>query len=223
MIPKVCVSILPKTVEETRRLVREAEESGADFVEVRLDNLAGTEVFSSIAKEGNMPKIAADRNISIAKKIRTQRLLHAAKSGFNFVDFDVDTPNLKRIVESARRYGAACIVSYHDTNGTPIIEELERILQRELESKAAVCKLVTSARTLEDNLLLLDFVRRNSQKTKLVCFAMGEHGKISRLLSPVFGAFFTFASLRHGSETAPGQITIAEMRQAYSVIGLSCR
>jgi hypothetical protein len=29
----------------------------------------------------------------------------------------------------------------------------------------------------------------------MVCFLMGEHGKISRLLSPRFGAYFTFASL----------------------------
>ena len=48
---------------------------------------------------------------------------------------------------------------------------------------------------------------------------MGEHGKISRLLSPVFGAFFTFASLEAGSETAPGQISIREMKSAYSSTG----
>jgi 3-dehydroquinate dehydratase len=49
---------------------------------------------------------------------------------------------------------------------------------------------------------------------------MGELGKISRLLSPVFGAFFTFASLEHGSETASGQMTIQEMKTAYELLGL---
>jgi 3-dehydroquinate dehydratase len=47
---------------------------------------------------------------------------------------------------------------------------------------------------------------------------MGELGKTSRLLSPIFGAFFTFASLEKGSETAPGQISIKEMRTAYSLL-----
>jgi 3-dehydroquinate dehydratase-1 len=48
---------------------------------------------------------------------------------------------------------------------------------------------------------------------------MGEHGKISRLLSPVFGAFFTFASIEKDSETAAGQMSISEMRAAYGLLG----
>jgi 3-dehydroquinate dehydratase len=48
---------------------------------------------------------------------------------------------------------------------------------------------------------------------------MGEQGKVSRLLSPMFGAFFTFASLEQGSETAAGQMSIKEMKAAYSILG----
>ena len=48
---------------------------------------------------------------------------------------------------------------------------------------------------------------------------MGEQGKVSRLLSPMFGAFFTFASLDQGNETAAGQMTIQEMRAAYDLLG----
>jgi 3-dehydroquinate dehydratase type I len=53
----------------------------------------------------------------------------------------------------------------------------------------------------------------------LVCFCMGEKGKVSRLLSPMFGAYFTFASLE-GDSTAPGQMSIAEMRNAYALLGV---
>ncbi len=49
---------------------------------------------------------------------------------------------------------------------------------------------------------------------------MGEHGKVSRLLSPLFGAFFTFASLEQGNETAAGQMSINEMRAAYALLGI---
>jgi 3-dehydroquinate dehydratase len=35
----------------------------------------------------------------------------------------------------------------------------------------------------------------------------------------MFGAFFTFASLEEGSETAAGQMTIEEMRAAYNLLG----
>jgi 3-dehydroquinate dehydratase len=49
---------------------------------------------------------------------------------------------------------------------------------------------------------------------------MGERGKISRLLSPLFGAYFTFASLGQGSQTAAGQMSISEMKTAYTLLGM---
>ncbi|MCK5563398.1 type I 3-dehydroquinate dehydratase, partial [Candidatus Bathyarchaeota archaeon] len=54
---------------------------------------------------------------------------------------------------------------------------------------------------------------------KIVCFAMGEAGKVSRLLSPLFGGYFTFASLDRGNETAAGQLAIQEMITAYELLG----
>jgi 3-dehydroquinate dehydratase len=49
---------------------------------------------------------------------------------------------------------------------------------------------------------------------------MGALGKVSRLLSPLCGGFFTFAALERGAETAPGQMTVAEMQLAYELLGL---
>ncbi|MEM2806315.1 MAG: type I 3-dehydroquinate dehydratase [Candidatus Bathyarchaeia archaeon] len=50
---------------------------------------------------------------------------------------------------------------------------------------------------------------------------MGPLGKISRLLSPVFGGFFTIASLERNLETAPGQMTIQELREFYRTLGVT--
>jgi 3-dehydroquinate dehydratase type I len=72
---------------------------------------------------------------------------------------------------------------------------------------------------MEDNLTTLNFTSATSSKTKVVCFCMGELGKVSRLLSPLFGGFFTFASLERGNETASGQITIQEMKASYELLG----
>jgi 3-dehydroquinate dehydratase type I len=78
---------------------------------------------------------------------------------------------------------------------------------------------VTTAKRMEDNLTALNFTSAASSKAKLVCFCMGELGKVSRLLSPLFGGFFTFASLERGSETASGQITIQKMKSTYALLG----
>jgi 3-dehydroquinate dehydratase len=48
---------------------------------------------------------------------------------------------------------------------------------------------------------------------------MGPLGKPSRLLAPLFGGFFTIASLERGGETAPGQMTIQELQNAYKALG----
>ena len=78
------------------------------------------------------------------------------------------------------------------------VSEMEKVLEQEIASGASVCKIVTTAKKIEDNLAVLNFVSAMSSKAKLVCFCMGEQGKVSRLLSPMFGAFFTFASLERG-------------------------
>jgi 3-dehydroquinate dehydratase/shikimate dehydrogenase len=44
---------------------------------------------------------------------------------------------------------------------------------------------------------------------------MGEAGLISRVLAKKFGAFLTFASLAQGAETAPGQLTIDDLKRLY--------
>ena len=44
---------------------------------------------------------------------------------------------------------------------------------------------------------------------------MGETGVVSRVLAKKFGALLTFASLEAGKESAPGQVTVADMRSLY--------
>jgi 3-dehydroquinate dehydratase type I len=96
---------------------------------------------------------------------------------------------------------------------------MEKVLEQEIASGASVCKIIGTAKRIEDNIAALNFVASHSSKAKLVCFCMGEAGKVSRLLSPMFGAFFTFASLEQGNETAEGQMTIGEMQAAYDILG----
>ena len=150
---------------------------------------------------------------------RQQTLLNAAKNGFEYVDVDLSSPKHKETIDKLKQLGAKPIVSYHKFDGALSVCEMEKVLEQEIASGASVCKIVTTAKKIEDNLAVLNFVSAMSSKAKLVCFCMGEQGKVSRLLSPMFGAFFTFASLEQGSETAAGQMTIQEMRAAYDLLG----
>lgn len=218
MTARICVAILPKTVSEALRLIEKVEESNADFIEVRLDCLKNSRELADLVAHGQMPKIATDRS-SRTETEQRQMLLSAAKSGFEYVDIELSTPQLKDLVKELKALGAKPIVSFHEFNGSLSTLELNSILEKEISSGADVCKIVTTANRIEDNLTILNFTSTASSKTKLVCFCMGALGKVSRLLSPLFGGFFTFASLERGNETASGQMTIQEMKAAYELLG----
>ena len=214
----ICVSILPKTLPEALRLIEKAEAAHADLIEVRLDSIENRGELADLAAHGNTPKIATDRS-SRTETEQREMLLSAAESGFEYVDAELSTPQLKDLVKEVKALGAKPIVSFHKFDGSLGISELNSVLEKEIASGAEVCKIVTTAKRIEDNLTTLNFVATASSKTKLVCFCMGEFGKISRLLSPLFGGFFTFAALEHGSETASGQMTLQEMKAAYALLG----
>ncbi|MGZ4850417.1 MAG: type I 3-dehydroquinate dehydratase [Candidatus Bathyarchaeia archaeon] len=225
MTPRICVSILPENNTEALNLIERAKSTKADFIEVRLDCLEINGNLSEFPKCTTIPLIATNKLqsekgfFSGTEAERQQTLLSAAKNGFQYVDIDLSSPDHKKVIHKLKQLGAKTIVSFHKHDSALSIPEMGRILEQEILSGADICKIVTTAKKIEDNLGALNFVSAKSGRVKLVCFCMGEQGKVSRLLSPLFGAYFTFASLEQGNETAAGQITIAQMQAAYDVLG----
>jgi len=223
---RVCVSILPKTSTEALKLIEKAEEAKADLIEVRLDKLDKHDRLADLASHGKTLKIATNKLLSCRGNFKgteteqKQILLTAAKTGFNYVDIELSTSNLKEFKTQISDLGAKLIVSSHDFEGTLKLTELNIVLEREIVAGADICKIVPTAKRIEDNLTLLNFCSAASKRCSVVCFAMGEPGKVSRLLSPLFGCAFTFAALESGSETASGQMTIQEMRSTYKLLGV---
>jgi len=223
---QICVAVPPKTIDEAFELIRKAEAEHADLIEVRLDSLKNHDRIADIPSCCKTPLIATNKstgchgNFSGSETERQKILVDAARNGFTYVDVDLGTPQQTELIAKLREAGAKVIVSFHDFEQTPQISKLGKVLDEEIALGADVCKIITTARTVEDNLVTLDFVSEASKKAKIVCFAMGELGKHSRLVSPVFGAFFTFASLDEKRKTAKGQLTINEMKCAYEALGL---
>ena len=226
MNARICVSILPKNDIGSLNLIEKAEKAQADLIEVRLDNLDVSCKLSDLSESTRIPLIATNKLQSEkgfftgTELQRQQTLLNAAKNGFEYVDVDLSNPKHKETINQLKQSGAKPIVSYHKFNGALSVSAMERVLDEEIASGASICKIVTTAKQVEDNLPALSFVSFASNKAEIICFCMGEHGKISRLLSPVFGAFLTYASLEKGSETAAGQMSISEIRATYGLLGV---
>jgi 3-dehydroquinate dehydratase type I len=220
------VSILPATAAEALSLIEKAEDARADLIEVRLDCLENRSELADVAAHGKTPKIATNKlrscqgRFSGTETQQQQVLLTAAKDGFEYVDVELTSPKLEDAVSEVKSLGAKPIVSFHDFAKSLSLPELNNVLEREIASGADICKIVTSAKRIEDNLTILNFTSAACSRAKVVCFAMGELGRVSRLLSPLFGGYFTFASLERGNETAAGQMTIQKMKATYELLGL---
>jgi 3-dehydroquinate dehydratase type I len=84
---------------------------------------------------------------------------------------------------------------------------------------AHIVKICTYARAMEDNLQVLGLIPYARKKGRtIIAFCMGEKGRISRVMAPLLGSYLSYASLDKGSESAPGQLTIAEMREILRIL-----
>ncbi|OGD52960.1 type I 3-dehydroquinate dehydratase [Candidatus Bathyarchaeota archaeon RBG_13_38_9] len=223
---KICVSIMPKTIEEAKRLEEEAERKDADLIEIRLDLLNSDTNLEDIKNHVDMIKIGTIRSsnqggmFSGSEEARFQTLLNASRAGFDYIDIEDSVENLEIKIKSIKELGSKIIISHHNMESTPTLIELENILARNSQFKGDVYKIVTTAKSIEDSLIALNFLNTASKNFTIVCFAMGNYGRLSRVTSPFFGGFFTMASIKKGDETANGQLTIDDLKKIYQIINL---
>jgi 3-dehydroquinate dehydratase type I len=228
---KICVPLPASNIPDALKMLGKAENAGADLIEIRLDYSGSNaseiiKLSREIAKQSSTPLIATNRQIdqggrcSLSEMDRIKTLIEAAKAGFTYVDLELTTHNLGDVVKAVRNYGAKVLISCHNFNFTPPISEMERIVGEQIKAGADICKITTMAGSIADSINCLLFTHKMSWNAEIVCFAMGEYGLLSRILSPLFGASFTYASLGSGFETAPGQVSIRDLREIYRRLGV---
>lgn len=227
MTVRVCASVAATDTPELMGRVQRAERMGADLVEVRLDRLRSFHGLSGIARAVAKPLIATNRPLSEkggftgSEENRAKIIREAVQDGFAYADLEATTKSLEHIIEAVRVNGGKVILSSHDYYRTPDISKLQSMLESLRKYKPDVAKIVTTAHTPDDTLTILRFLHSNTRSNPpLVSFAMGHEGTWSRVLAPFYGASFTYASCERGEETAPGQLTVTELRRIYDILDL---
>jgi 3-dehydroquinate dehydratase-1 len=213
--PKICAAIVAADLSAIKKV-----EPLVDLFEVRIDLIGSgwREVVGRLKK----PWIACNRRAEEGGKWRRSEsrrigeLRRALELGADFIDIELATVDVARIVKEASGR-AECILSYHDMKGTPPLKVLKEILEKEISTGAGIGKVITTARSFADNLTVLQLIKEYP-KTKVVAFAMGAAGQISRVLGPLVGGYFTYASIEEGRESAEGQITARELRKIYGML-----
>jgi 3-dehydroquinate dehydratase-1 len=211
------VSIAEVSPKKIRTKLKEALKK-SDYVEVRLDFLKKEQVPSAleiIKKDLNKivctlrPKTEGGKfegnekeRISIIKLI----------SEYNPYLLDVEYNTLKKnkeLVKYLKSTKTKLLVSWHDFKKTPKTTELQNKI-KQMSKFSSNVKIVSTAKSTNDSTRMLELYSKRG-KNNLISFAMGDLGKISRILCLYLGSPYTYVSL--GKAVAPGQFSVDEVNK----------
>lgn len=213
--PRICAVIVNKDLAAIKAI-----KQFVDLFEVRIDLIG--DGWTELVKQLNQPWIACNRSAEEGGKgeadeaRRIGQLVKATELGADIVDIELGTRNLEEAIPVFKKR-AKCLLSFHELEKTPSLDTMKGIVQRQLAAGADICKVITTAQRFEDNLTVLQLISE-FPKTKIISFAMGPLGLASRILCPLVGGDFTYASIEKGKESAPGQLTVRELRKIYEMV-----
>lgn len=209
--------IVERTADQARLAILNANRLG-DLIELRVDYL-GRFQWAPLFEASEKPLIVTNRRAEEGgrfkgtEKRRLAILREAIDRGAEFVD--VEKASDRRLLRElwANKKKTRLILSFHDFQKTPTARELEGLMEQMRCLEPDVVKIVTFVRAWEDNFRLLALLSRAKKLKQItVAFGMGPKGKISRILAPLMGSPWTYASADQGRTSAPGQMTVEDMR-----------
>ncbi len=217
---KLCIPIVETTMGKALIAIKKANRL-TDLIELRVDYLRNARL-ALLLQDRKKPFIVTNRRKEEGGKYRGEErkrlsvLQEAIHLGADYIDVELATERslLQGLVRDKR--GTQVILSFHDFRRTPSLKELQRISWQMIQLGADVIKIVPFARSWEDNLSILSLIPfARERRQKIVAFCMGEKGKISRIFSPFFGAAWTYASIDRTRVSAPGQLTVRELKNTW--------
>ena len=214
---KTCVSIAEKTPYRIKQILKIALKK-SDYAEVRFDFLKIEQIpeaLETIKKDlkkivctlrpktegGKFPGNEKER-IAILKLI----------AEYNPFLLDVEFNTLKRnssLVRYLKSTKTKLLVSWHDFKKTPSSAELKKKMNQMTKFSFNV-KIVSTAKSTNDSSRMLELYSKKG-KNNLISFAMGDLGRISRILCLYLGSPYTYVSL--GNPVAPGQFSVDEVKK----------
>lgn len=221
MRPWICVSIQSITTKQTAEDVRRAG-TEADLIEIRMDYRKGALNLAKIVEASRVPLIGTNRRFDQGGKAqepeqeRVELLMEAVKAGFTYIDLASTTEDLEKMVSDLKQTGATVIASYHDFENPMDTTRLEKKYVELKKTSCDVVKIIGWADSVLDN---LPYIKFNNEHPGNLSFGMGEKGVTSRILAPLSGALYTYASLDEGKELGPGQVPLNRLRDIYRRIG----
>jgi 3-dehydroquinate dehydratase/shikimate dehydrogenase len=222
----LAVPIAPKSLQEAEEQTKAAVAVGAEMLELRTDYLVHLSVDLALQVIGAARQLAPSLPIIVtcrdyhqggalrhSNQLRTDVLTAAVRAGADYIDVEYDNFQSEAIrgklgVEISM--GATkLILSTH--NFQTKFKNITK-LYWEIANKFNGCipKLVYSAHHINDCFDILDLL--HDRKGDVIAFCMDESGFITRVIAKKLGAFVSFGSIDEKTATAPGQTTVAQLK-----------
>ena len=198
----------------------------ADAMEFRLD-LAADPLAELDAYDGTLPLVVTNRAAwegGEADDIGRYDALSSAVVHDAVVAVDIELAALRgnaptgershatALRETAREEGVAVIASVHDFESTPERGALVDLLA-DAAAEGDVAKLATTATAPADALAMIRATHEaNAAGHRVATMCMGEPGRHTRAVTPVYGSRIGYAPVDAADATAPGQYSLATLR-----------
>ena len=137
--------------------------------------------------------------------------LACLKEKFDFIDVELDEPDLASKIERIQHCGARVVLSHHELAKNRNLDDAFRVA---LNTSADIIKIIgngQSARDFQNQRMWFDRVGSRP----LVHFYMGAEYVASRVLCVVYGGAFTFLTPTPGRALAPGQLSYEDVAAMY--------
>lgn len=228
--PLIAVPVTEKSEREIIEAFKRLSEKGADLIEWRAD------CFSDPDDKGAVERILSSSPENLLFTVRTKDeggffsgstedyhsiLGLAAKTKRpSIIDLELSKASAS-FVDELKSFGARVLVSYHDFSITPSFQEMEDILYSMKDNGADILKLAVTAQNDEDAIRLLSFsesFKRQNPDADIITISMGTCGILSRIGGFLTGSCITFAAEDKEKASAPGQLTLEDMKTVLSII-----
>lgn len=234
--PLICVPLCENNRDQLIEAAVKAIESEADIVEWRADAFEPAdceEILTTLrqlhAKLPMVPLIFTCRRPeegglqqawnSIDRLELIERV--AASRHVHFIDTELgnDDDYVEAIAAICAENSVKLILSYHNFQQTPDEKVILDNLLKAERAGADIAKIAVTPNCYTDVLTLLSATNRariDHLQIPMITISMGLTGVVSRIAGGLFGSDITFATAARAS--APGQLPVAEMRQAMSLL-----
>jgi len=222
MANKTCVTLAKSSPAKLRSLLKKVLRR-SDYAELRLDfmkpgmvplalNLVKKDLKRCICtlrpkSEGGKFSGSEKNRISILKLV----------AEYNPYLLDVEYNAIKKnkdLCQYLKRSKTDLLVSWHDFKKTPNTASLKK-MTNEMFKFSKNIKIVTTARSIGDSAKVLSLYKNVPKNGNLVAFAMGNYGRMSRILCTQIGSPYTYVSL--GKPIAPGQFSLDEVKSIFKL------